>query len=209
MPAAPFYRRDDVVYLKSSAEIGKLEAYKITSIKQLQSGRWIYDINITKKPPNQGVIGGMFDSRIVEPLLFYTEIDLISICEALDIICNRLEKQLVALESRLAIECSNTDNDTPNLDEPKWAIGDEAYFDASARIGFLHKAKIISIHEVGIQSGSRRTRFHYKIDNVNSNITFREDELIESCDAMQKAYVALQRDFISSENKKIDLCGGT
>lgn len=209
MPTAPLYRRYDTVYLKSSAELGKLEAYRITSIKQLQQGRWIYSIDITKKPPAQGLVGDTYDSRMVEPALYYTEAELLNVCEALDIICGRFKRRLENLELQVAARCGEVDNDAPDLslDEPRWAIGDSIYFAASARLGFLHHDCIRSVYEVGIQPGSRRTRYIYQVLNVpNPQLTFREDELITFCEAADLALAACHRDLANAEAKKEQLC---
>jgi hypothetical protein len=207
MPTAPLYRRDESVYLKSSAELGKLEAYKITSIKQVQSGRWVYRIDIGKKPPAQGMVGDTFDVRMTEPSLFYTEAELITVCEALDIICGRFRRQVEALELKVASRCTESDAPDVGLDEPRWGIGDFIYFAASARLGFLHHDCVQSIHEIGIQPGSRRTRYIYRVVNIpNKTITFREDELITFCEAADLALAACRRDLVNAEAKRAQLC---
>ena len=195
MPTAPLYKRGDSVYLKGSAEIGKLEAYKIGSAKQTQNGRWVYRINIAKKPPDQGLIGDSFDARICEGALYYTEDELITMCEALDIIVLRFSNQVTRLEQTIASRCAESDAPDVLEGEPRWGIGDEVYFDASARIGFLHSDFVTAIHEVGIQPGSKRPRYCYQVRYVpNKQIQFREDELITFCEAAEKALLALQRD---------------
>ena len=207
MPTAPLYRRDESVYLRSSAEIGKLEAFKINSIKQIQDGRWVYRIDIYKKPPTQGLIGDSYDSRVSELALFYTEIELITVCEALDIICTRFRDQTVALQIYIILSCSESDAPIVGMDEPRWTIGDTIYFDASARLGFLHDDVVSSIQEVGIQPGSRRTRYCYTLKRLkNKAILFREDELITFCEAADKAVVALERDLNAAEAQRLSLC---
>lgn len=209
MPIAPLYRRGETVYLKSSAELGKLESYKITSIKQLEKGKWLYRIDIAKKPPNQNLIGDSFDARIDEADILFTEAELITVCEALDIICGRFKQQVQNLEIQIASRCENTDFDAPTigLDEPRWEIGDSIYFKASAKIGFMHHDCIKSIYEIGIQSGSRRTRYVYQVVNIpNSTITFREDELITFCEAAELALASCNRDLANAEAKRASLC---
>jgi len=209
MPTAPLYRRGESAYLASSAELGKLEAYKITSVKQIQDGRWVYRIDIGKKPPDQWLAGDSYDSRISEASLFYTEVELITMCEALDIICGRFKRQVEALELKVANKCPEGETDAPNpgLDEPRWGIGNFIYFAASARLGFLHHDCIRSIHEIGIQPGSRRTRYIYRVVNVpSSTITFREDELITFCEAADLALTACRRDLTNAEAKRTQLC---
>ena len=207
MPVAPLFRRDETVYLKSSAELGKLEAYKITSIKQLQEGRWIYRIDISKKPPHQGLIGDSFDARINEASIFYTDAELITVCEALDIICGRFRLQVEALEAKMLVRCAESDAPDVALDEPRWGIGDSVYFAVSARIGFMHHDCIKSIFEIGIQPGSRRTRYVYQVVGVpNKSVSFREDELITFCEAADLALAACNRDLNAAEVKRAQLC---
>ena len=207
MPTAPLYRRGDSVYLKGSAEIGKLEAYRVNSIKQMQDGRWVYRIDIGKKPPDGPMIGDKYDSRICEGSLYYTEGELVTVCEALDIIVLRFSRNITRLEQAIASKCAESDAPEVFEDEPRWAIGDTVYFDASARIGFLHSDIITAIHEVGIQPGSHRTRYCYQVRNVpNKQLYFREDELITYCEAAEKALPALQRDLAAAEAKRTQLC---
>ena len=207
MPTAPLYRRDESVYLKSSAELGKLEAYKITSIKQVQDGRWVYRISIGKKPPHQWLSGDSYDSRIPEAALHYTEAELITMCEALDIICGRFRRQVELLEIKVATRCPDPDPPVTGLDEPRWGIGDFIYFAASAKLGFMHHDCVRSIHEIGIQPGSRRTRYIYQVVNIPSkSITFREHELITYCEAADLALAACRRDLVNAEAKRTQLC---
>lgn len=204
---APLYRRGDSVYLRGSAEIGKLEAFRITTIKQVQDGRWLYGITIDKKPPDHALIGDSFDARIKEPALYYTDAELMSACEALDIITTRFATQITALENAIASRCAE-DEPSPSLDEPRWNIGDVVYFDASAKVGFLERTKISEIYEVGIQPGSRRTKYKYRVDSIKPTLYFREDELISYCEAANKALLVLRRDLSSAEAKRTELCPG-
>lgn len=209
MPTAPLYRRGETVYLKSSAELGKLESYKITSIKQLEKGRWLYRIDIAKKPPDQNLVGDSFDIRVNEMDILFTEGELITVCEALDIICGRFRNKLASLEIQIASRCGGTDFDAPvvNLDEPRWEIGDSIYFKASAKIGFMHHDCVKSVYEIGIQPGSRRTRYVYQVVNIpNPRITFREDELITFCEAAELALASCNRDLANAEAKRASLC---
>ncbi len=207
MPTTPLYRRGESVYLRSSAEIGKLDSFKITSIRQVQSGRWIYEISISKKPPHHALIGDSYDSRINERSIFYAESELITICEALDIVVNNFQRQITTLENQIDSKCSDYGGEPiPGVDEPRWAIDDIVYYDASARLGFLEKTKITDIYEVGIQPGSKRTRYRYKVRTKNPRITFREDELISYCEAAAKALISLQADHDAAVAKQSTLC---
>ncbi len=209
MPSTtPLFRRGDTVYLLESAEIGKLEAFKITSIKQVVDGRWVYEINIGKKPPAQGLIGDTWDARVNELTIAYLESELIGVCEALTIVVARAQTQITNVQNRVGVVCPE-DPVTIPPDAPRWAIGDQVFFDASARIGFFQNAKVTQIFEVGIQPGSRRTRFLYATDlrnNWDPELRFREDELITFCEAAPKALASLQRDLEEAEAKQATLC---
>lgn len=206
-PIAPLHRRDDVVFLKESALLGKLESYKIISLKQTQDGRWVYQVDIGKKPPDRGLIGDSFDGRIQESSIYFTEIDFVSLCEALDIITSRLTRQIASLQQRMAARCEESDAPVLTVGQPRWGIGDDVHFAASARLGFIQKAKVTEIHEVGVQPGSKITRYQYRLSNDRRrHLLFREDELITFCEAAQLALESLQRDLVSSEAKRASLC---
>lgn len=208
MPTAPLFRRGDTVYLRESAEIGKLEAFKITSIKQVVDGRWVYEINIGKKPPAQGLIGDTWDARFAEPNIAYLESELIEVCEAIDIAVVRTQLQINGVQNRIDTMCPEDPITTP-LDAPRWAIGDQVFFDASARTGFLQCARVTKIFEVGIQPGSRRTRYQYVTDLralPRDELCFREDELVSFCQAAPKVLSSLQRDLAEAQSKQAALC---
>ena len=207
MPTAPLFKRGDSVYLKSSAEIGKLEAFRVTSVRQLQDGRWVYQIRIGKKPPDHSLIGDSYDSRISEPALYYTEPELFTMCEALDVICLRFRRRIENLQTQINAKCQESDAPVVGPDEPRWGIGDLVFFDASARLGFLECDRIKEIYEVAPQPGSRKVKFNYRTRNiVDKNIYFREHELITWCEAAEKALISLERDLAAAEAKQADLC---
>lgn len=195
MPTAPLYRRGDVVYLLESALIGKLDAFKITSIKQVVDGRWVYEIDIAKKPPHQATVGDTYDVRIDELTIAYLESELVTLCEALNAIIDRLQRQVTSVADKIAGCCPEDLPPTPP-DAPRWGIGSIVYFDASARLGFFQCAKVTGINEIGVQPGSRQTRYTYTTDTKNGwkQLYFREDELISFCEAALKVQDSVQRD---------------
>jgi len=207
MPSAPLYRRGDTVYLLESAIVGKLDAFKITSIKQVVDGRWVYEISIGKKPPSQGLIGDTYDARISELAIAYLESELVGVCEALNIIVVRLQRQVTNIESKIAGCCP--DDDPPTAPgASRWGIGSLVYFDASARLGFFQCARVTQIREIGVQPGSRQTRYVYSTDlrNAWDNLVFREDELISFCESATKVLSSVQRDLTNAQAKQGDLC---
>ena len=208
MSRAPFYRRGEVVYLRSSAEIGQLDSFKISNAKQIAANQWVYKIDIGKRPPKHQMTGDRYDGRIPEKSILFTEGELITLCEALNIIVARLTTQLENVNAYLDSECMDPTEEEPveDPDGPKFNVGDTIYFTSSARIGFLEEEKVKEIWEIGVQPGSQKTRYEYKINNKPQNIVFREDELITKCEAavLIKSYV--ENRLLEMQNKQSSLC---
>lgn len=210
MPPAPEFNIDDVVYLKSSAAIGRLEAYKVSGIKQLQDTRWLFRIDIAKKPPNQQLIGDTYDSRIVEGSILYSIEELVGVCDAMGLIVSSLESRISAMEARV-IECDEELSaiSLPSGD-PKFSIGDEVLFDASARLGFLEKSIITQIFVKQTQPGSAKRRYNYRLDLKTSSadkIIFRESELLTFCEATVKALGYLNQRLAEAIDQRAQVCG--
>lgn len=201
----PSLNRGDVVYLKSSAEIGRLEPFKISGAKQVDKDVWLYQVEIHKKPPRVPTIGDKVRPKFTEPDLYYKASEFISLCDALDIAISRLETQLQSVELFLA-DCSETD--LPVLEEgsPKFEIGDRVWFNASAKIGFFESDTVTEILEIGIQPGSTKRRFQYTLNIVPDRIVFREDELITKCEAGKLVKSAIERQLAEMQSKRTQYC---
>lgn len=185
----PIYNRGDIVYLKSSSLIGRLDSFRIDNIYQKNKDQWLYEISIGKKPPERSVIGDSYDKRTKEPKLVYFEEELVSFQEALTSAIDTLTRQIEAVEKHYSNECSNTGIDEPIENMPKFEIEDIVYLDASARNGFFQSARVLEIYEVPIQPGTQRKKFSYRLDlksNIGKFIYFREDEIITKCEAYPK-----------------------
>lgn len=181
--SAPLYKRDDIVYLRSSAEIGKLDSFRISnSISNNINAGWFYKILIHKKPPGNTTHGDQVDHRMVEKSILYSEAELITLCEAIGIIITRLETQLARVENTITI-LTDDDDVVIGAFDSKFNIGDEVWVAASARVGFFENHKIKEIQDVGVQHGSKKPKFQYRLTNLPNNIFFRGDELLNKHDA--------------------------
>jgi hypothetical protein len=98
------FKIDDVVYLRSSAQIGFLEAYKVTGIFQLRNDRYVYTIDINKRPPSAQTVGDHIDLKGIRTL-YFTEDELLTFCEAETLVVQSLERRLAVEKARLAAKC--------------------------------------------------------------------------------------------------------
>jgi hypothetical protein len=214
MPAAPLFRRGDTVYLKSSSAVGRLDSFKVGNSRIL-NGKWVYQIGISKKPPHQQTIGDSWDKRVLEGDLFYYEDELITMCEAIDLGINELNKQIASVQVKQIGVCDNvTEPVAPDYDPdgPRFAIGELVYLDVSARLGFFMSAKITGTFETGVQPGSPKTKYVYTTDlkhtTGNMTIYHREDEFITVCEACPKVLANLNGQLANLVAKRDDLCSG-
>ena len=100
----PAYHENDVVYLRESASIGFLEAIRIGSIIRY-NGQWLYGAtNLVKNP----IAPPFYGDRITVShtgTVFYTEDELITICEALDMAEENAQRVLDAIRVQKANLC--------------------------------------------------------------------------------------------------------
>jgi len=209
MAAKPEYNVGDIVYLESSAAIGRLDAFKISGIKQTQQGRWVFRIDIHKKPPHQQLIGDSYDGRTNECPIHYTAEAFVTHCEALDIMVDQLGRQVQHVEQQMAGTCEEPE--TPAvLGDSKFSIGDRIFIDVSARIGFFEPAVVLEILVRPIQPGSPRFRYSYRLSfqgMPKPGLEFRESELTTFCDAGDKILVALNQQLVDAIATRQQICG--
>lgn len=209
MATKPEYNVGDIVYLESSAAIGRLDAFKISGIEQAQQGRWLYRVDVYKKPPHQQLIGDSYDGRIKEGSIFYTAEEFITHCEALDLMVTQLERQIQHVESQMAVICDEP-TPTPNPGDSKFSIGDRVFIDASARIGFFEPVTIIKVLVKPIQPGSLKYRYAYKLSfqgTPKPKLEFRESELTTFCDAGEKILTTLNQQLTDVIATRQQVCG--
>ena len=102
--ANPLYDVGDVVYLRESAALGRLEAVTITGIHRYGSD-WIYSHAARIGSPTHAVIYGDRRSFVHGQLLYLSESELITHCEALTIAEANMQRQLAALQTQIASVC--------------------------------------------------------------------------------------------------------
>ena len=202
MPA-PLHKREDVVYRRSGAEIGRLEAFKISGARQVSAGVFEYEVIIHQRPPARLSTGDRTSSRVVEPRLWFPEAELITLCEALNLMVARLDTQVRGVDGILTGECASvTDEAVPEPGAPRFNIDDRVWVAASARIGFFEDDIVVGVKEIGIQPGSKRARFVYKLRRTSlphKVLIYREDELITQCEAARLVRAELGRQLAEAQ----------
>jgi hypothetical protein len=218
MATKPTYKIGDIVYLAESAAAGELEAYKISSIKQLVAGKWLYTVNINQKSPAEQTIMDRVDLKFPTSLL-YDETELIPFCEAVDAAITNMNNRITRLNVKYT-DCIDTstggtglpiDESTPEGNS-KFSIGDTVYIRASAALGFIEGYKIVTVHQ-----DPTYKNFTYTIDLTNTtlkaglprykdNLFFRERELLTLCQSLDMAISALNRKLAILVSKKESLC---
>lgn len=202
----PLYRIGDIVYLNESANLGELEAYKIGAIQQAQPGRWVYQIFIEKRPPDSQTVEDRDDLRFPHEL-FFDEVDLLTLCEANNIALNNVQNRINRLMNELTNCASGSTGTHPGpgpipKGDARFSIGDNIFVKASANLGFLETYKVTNIHKrPGVAEFMYELDIHgtAKVNNPYLNLNkfrqmfFREPELIDLCEALNTALIALDR----------------
>jgi hypothetical protein len=103
-PNEPRYNINDTVFIKNSANVGFLEAYKVTTInKQPNSREFIYDLDLTtEKLAPQVTQGGKPRFKMD---IFFKERELITKCEAVTLIMAALQRKISRLLALKAVHC--------------------------------------------------------------------------------------------------------
>jgi len=96
----PKYKIDDVVYLRSSAVIGFLEAAKISSMQTYQ-GQWIYTIYAGGPSVVPNSTYGDRKSLLDKSTLYFTESEFVTLCEALPMMRAHLQDRLDKVEEAI------------------------------------------------------------------------------------------------------------
>jgi hypothetical protein len=110
VPPNPLYGYNEVVYLTETAQtVGRLEAYKITNFRWDDDvAEWIYEFVIKPRPRRNTTIGDMDDLRR-GTVLEYPESMLCTICEAITMARDFLERVINRAVLRKQALCSGTD----------------------------------------------------------------------------------------------------
>jgi len=108
MIAAPTYDTNDVVYLRESAAIGRIEAARISGVVRGKES-WLYTITFGASSPTAPAIRGDRIGHVVPKTVFYSEDELISLCEALEIAEAQAQSALDLIQAQRASLCTETD----------------------------------------------------------------------------------------------------
>lgn len=100
----PIYNPGDIVYLKESAAIGFLEAYKVVHAKFNADGTVAYVLDTSVKSPTVATFGDMVGPPRYSALTI-NESDLVDYCGGLDLAIAVHERQLASLQAKRASIC--------------------------------------------------------------------------------------------------------
>lgn len=103
--AEPLFELNSTVYLKESAAAGFLEAVKVDTV-QKRATEWVYSVRFNPKLPTSALFGDRITYH--NPgVVYYNESELVSYCDALELVENNLTSRLAeAQRLRAAAECS-------------------------------------------------------------------------------------------------------
>lgn len=223
----PRFRINDLVYLFTSAKVGRLESYRVGSIHDNGLGRYIYQIFIDPKPPRETTVADRVDLKSSRDL-FFTEDELVTACEAMDIALTSLNNQLSRLVNLRDSKCDTTATPSPpsprtpgEVLEPRFSVDDIVFIKASARIGFIENYKVTNVlrtqqrkawrYELNIrgdfrnrdQQGNLRLGFN---KTVMPRLLFHEEELIEECEALDLAIAHLEKEITKMAANFVAVC---
>ena len=103
MPDAPRWSVNDVVYLRESAIIGFIEAYRVTNIVwDPQYSRWLYEASIRHRGTEPNAVIDMHNLRR-EEVITMAEHDLINEGEAVELAIINTEERLRYLKQVKAV----------------------------------------------------------------------------------------------------------
>lgn len=102
----PQYSVGDVVYLRESAGLGFLEAVRISEVRS-RSNEWIYAIQARASQPNSVSYGDRI-SHVNGQVLYFSESELISQCEALSIMEASVLSNLTKIQQMKSDLCDET-----------------------------------------------------------------------------------------------------
>jgi hypothetical protein len=98
------FNPNELVYLRASAVVGFLESYLVASVHQVRSGVYVYQIDISARRPEVQTVG----DRITlggDSVLYFGEDELLTYCEAQELIVTNLERRLAVERARLQARC--------------------------------------------------------------------------------------------------------
>lgn len=102
---APKYDIGNVAYIKESAALGFLEPVQIASVQQY-NGSWVYTIQAQISQPQNPSLYGDRTSIISGAVLYFSEGELISQCDALALAEAKAQQNLEAIQAKRSKNCT-------------------------------------------------------------------------------------------------------
>lgn len=101
---APAYDIGEIVYLRESAGIGHLEAVRISGVAR-HGNTWLYTVSTTLSNPHSASHYGDKIAAVNSKLLYFTETEFITKCEALSLSKANAERILLNLNNQIEALC--------------------------------------------------------------------------------------------------------
>lgn len=102
----PKYDPEEVVYLRESAAIGHLEAYKIVNAQFTASGSVAYVLDTPVRSPTVATFGDMVGPPKYGPLIL-EESALVTYCDAVDLALVAAQRIVASLQAKKTSYCSD------------------------------------------------------------------------------------------------------
>ena len=83
MSNTPKYSVGDIVYLRESAALSRLEAVRINGIVLGPNNNWLYSIAVGIRQPSAPPVYGDRISLVTNKILYFSEDELVTVCDAL------------------------------------------------------------------------------------------------------------------------------
>ena len=106
--STPLYQINDIVYLTESANVGSIESYQISEVRQDSTGVWFYKIAVPARPPTSTATVG---DRITLHKSFdfeLTESELTTYCDAIGLAVVAARTRLTQLLAWQSAQCEDT-----------------------------------------------------------------------------------------------------
>jgi hypothetical protein len=102
----PLYDVNDTVYFKESAALGHLEAVTISGVLA-RGNTWLYTIHASRGQPTAVAHYGDRKTMTQGAVLYFSEDELILLCDALDLAEANAQAQLDRIQAQRAAMCSD------------------------------------------------------------------------------------------------------
>lgn len=108
MASTQKFQIEDIVYLRASANIGFLEAYRVDSVQQVVKNKWVYKLKFqAQSGASTATVGDAVTvSGPVLSELYFQEAELCTLCEASTLQIEALERRLAAARALYNSKCA-------------------------------------------------------------------------------------------------------